>query len=107
MKAGELRGLIRKTKGNPTIILSPPPGATDRWRLSVQKTSLLEELDRIFPGGKAVETNLEFNAETGILSCPIFSEQERLAQENTERAVVEEDDDIILEDDDEFDLDDL
>lgn len=64
MKLGELRGAIRKTKGNPFITMS-----IDGKPLSLylQKTPLLEELDRVFPGGKAVETGLEFDPETAYL----------------------------------------
>lgn len=75
MKLGELRGLIRKTSGNPIITLVAPPGAIDSWKLAVQKTPLLEELNRIYPGGKGVETDLEFNPETGVLWCPKFNEK--------------------------------
>ncbi|NSZ73925.1 hypothetical protein G6L74_09250 [Agrobacterium tumefaciens] len=64
MKLGELRGAIRKTKGSPFTIVAI--GGED-ITLVLQKTPLLEELDRVFPGGKAVETGLTFDAATGKL----------------------------------------
>ncbi len=67
MKLGELRGLIRKTKGNPWFDCFPFPGTENGIRFYLQKTPLLEELDRAYPGGKAVEVPLEFDVETGQL----------------------------------------
>lgn len=65
MKLGELRSAIRKTKGNP-IVKVPLVGGTI-FTLTLQKTPLLEELERAYPGGKAVETGLSFVEETGLL----------------------------------------
>jgi hypothetical protein len=67
MKLGELRGAIRKTKGNPWFDCYPFPGTDKTFRFYLQKTPLLEELDKAYPGGKAVETQLSFDAETGQL----------------------------------------
>lgn len=64
MKLGELRGAIRKTKGSPFTIVTIGGEAIT---LVLQKTPLLEELDRVFPGGKAAETGLTFDAATGKL----------------------------------------
>ncbi|EGL63602.1 hypothetical protein AGRO_3671 [Agrobacterium sp. ATCC 31749] len=64
MKLGELRGAIRKTKGSPFTIVTIGGEAVT---LVLQKTPLLEELDRVFPGGKAAETGLTFDAATGKL----------------------------------------
>lgn len=64
MKLGELRGVIRKTKGSPFTIVTIGGEAVT---LVLQKTPLLEELDRVFPGGKAAETGLTFDAATGKL----------------------------------------
>lgn len=64
MKLGELRGAIRKTKGSPFTIVTIGGEAIT---LVLQKTPLLEELDRVFPGGKAAETGLMFDAATGKL----------------------------------------
>ena len=64
MKLGELRGAIRKTKGNPFTIVTIGGEAVT---LVLQKTPLLDELDRVFPGGKAAETGLTFDAATGKL----------------------------------------
>lgn len=64
MKLGELRGAIRKTKGSPFTIVTIGGEAVT---LVLQKTPLLEELDRVFPGGKAAETGLTFDATTGKL----------------------------------------
>ena len=70
MKLGELRKSIREFKGNPTMTLLAPPGAKRNMNLVVQKTVLMEELGHIFPDGKAAETEMEFNSETGVISCP-------------------------------------
>lgn len=67
MKLGELRGLIRKTKGNPWFDCFPFPGTENGIRFHLQKTPLLEELDRAYPGGKSVEVPIEFDVETGQL----------------------------------------
>lgn len=64
MKLGELRGAIRKTKGSPFTIVTIGGEAVT---LVLQKTPLLEELDRVFPGGKATETGLTFDAADGKL----------------------------------------
>ncbi|RWP29883.1 hypothetical protein [Mesorhizobium sp.] len=74
MKLGELRGAIRKTKGNPFVNVFPFPGTDKGFRLFLQKTPLLEELERVYPGGKAVETGLEFNVETGMLKSTAYDE---------------------------------
>ena len=66
MKLGNLKAAIRATKGNPIIetrLFSNGPMLS----LALQKTALLEELDRAYPGGKAVETDLVFNEKTCIL----------------------------------------
>lgn len=67
MKLGELRGAIRKTKGAPFMDAFPFPGTENGFRFVLQKTPLLEELERAYPGGKATETGLTFNVETGHL----------------------------------------
>ena len=67
MKLGNLKAAIRATKGNPIIetrLFSDGPMLS----LALQKTALLEELDRAYPGGKAVETDLVFDEKTCILS---------------------------------------
>ena len=66
MKLGNLKAAIRATKGNPIIetrLFSDGPMLS----LALQKTALLEELDRAYPGGKAVETDLVFDEKTGVL----------------------------------------
>ena len=68
MKLGNLKAAIRATKGNPIIetrLFSDGPILS----LALQKTALLEELDRAYPGGKAVETDLNFDEKTGILGA--------------------------------------
>ena len=67
MRLGNLKAAIRATKGNPIIetrLFSDGPMLS----LALQKTALLEELDRAYPGGKAVETDLVFDEKTGVLS---------------------------------------
>ncbi|MER9833418.1 hypothetical protein NKJ28_00375 [Mesorhizobium sp. M0145] len=81
MRLGELRGLIRKTKGSPYVNVYPFPGTDKGFRLVLQKTPLLEELERVYPGGKAVETGLEFNVETGMLKSTAYDEQMGLTSE--------------------------
>ncbi|PBB41778.1 hypothetical protein CK222_21735 [Mesorhizobium sp. WSM3866] len=67
MKLGELRAAIRKTKGNPWFDCYPFPGTDKTFRFYLQKTPLLEELEKAYPGGKGAETQLSFDAETGQL----------------------------------------
>lgn len=69
MRLGELRGAIRKTKGNPIVRVPLADGRV--MTLSLQKTPLLEELERLFPGGKGTETPFEFHEASGVLSLPI------------------------------------
>ena len=67
MKLGNLKAAIRATKGNPIIetrLFTDGPTLS----LALQKTALLEELDRAYPGGKAVETDLTFDEKTCVLS---------------------------------------
>jgi hypothetical protein len=65
MKLGELRGAIRKLKGH--VYFTTDLGL----RFVLQKTPLLEDLERHFPGGKAVETGISFDADTGCLTLPV------------------------------------
>lgn len=81
MKLGELRGAIRKFKGNPIINLFPVANSDLGMKVSIQKTSLLEELERVYPGGKSVETGLAFNSATGVLSNPEVDAAEGLTSE--------------------------
>lgn len=74
MKLGELRAAIRKTKETPFVNIYPFPGTDKGFRFALQKTPLLAELERVYPGGKAVETGLEFIVETGKLCCPTYDE---------------------------------
>lgn len=115
MKLGELRGAIRKTKGNPIITLAAPPGAIGSWKLAVQKTPLLEELERIYPGGKGVETDLEFNPDTCVLWCPKFDEATGMplqgativstnAPSDDEELSLDDDEIVLGDDDDDIDL---
>lgn len=65
MLLGNLRGQIRKTKGNPTIttVIAGKP-----MTLGLVKGILLEELERAFPGGKSEETGIEFDEENNVLT---------------------------------------
>lgn len=67
MKLGELRAAIRKTKGAVTIELSPTPNTDLRMNLSLQKTTLLEELERVYGGKKSTETGMQFDPSTGFI----------------------------------------
>lgn len=64
MKLGELKALIRKTKGNPSI--NVVFGAR-QMNFQIMKGPLLDQLDAAFPGGKAVETHLRFDEDSNIL----------------------------------------
>ena len=124
MKLGELRGMIRKTKGAP-LIITTLGGVT--MTLSLMKTPLLEELERAFPGGKAAETNLNFDEATGVISdgsTPLtIARHIDLGEDATSEDVanafaglrsgstaftptMDLDDDLDLDADDELDLDD-
>lgn len=90
MKLGELRSAIRKTKGNP-IVKVPLVGGTI-FTLYLQKTPLVEELERAYPGGKGVETGLSFVEETGLLrgtggppETPAASEEIELTEDDSEQ----------------------
>lgn len=58
MKLGELKANIRKTKGSPLLSIALTPGAVGT--VALLKSPLLEALDAMYPGGKAVETGLVF-----------------------------------------------
>ncbi|UVK46789.1 hypothetical protein BPNPMPFG_002499 [Mesorhizobium sp. AR07] len=107
MKLGELRGAIRKTKGNPFINVFPFPNTDQGFRMFLQKTPLLEELERVYPGGKAVETGLDFNVESGLLKSVAYNEYMGLTTEQkaaafegaaTNQAAAPADDDDLLGD---------
>ena len=68
MKLGELRGAIRKSKGNPFVRVTLAPGIPE-LSLVLQKNPLYEALDMAFPDGKGQETGLTFNPENGLLSA--------------------------------------
>lgn len=127
MKLGELRGAIRKFKGNPIVNLYPIPSSNMGMKVALQKTPLLAELERVYPGGKSVETGFVFNESTGVLSCPERDAHEGLTQDqkteafagselSTEPALDLPDADVIngedtfnenlIDDDDDIDLDD-
>ncbi|WP_191569172.1 hypothetical protein [Paracoccus yeei] len=55
MQLGNLRGAIRKAKGNPVVTVN---FAGQPMRFVLMKGPVLEELERAFPGGKAVETGI-------------------------------------------------
>ncbi|MER9524060.1 hypothetical protein NKI96_10790 [Mesorhizobium sp. M0292] len=74
MKLGELRAAIRKTKETPFVNIYPFPGTDKGFRFALQKTPLLAELERVYPGGKAIETGLDFNVDTGKLCCPTYDD---------------------------------
>lgn len=85
MKLGELRAAIRKTKGNPHINIYPWPGTDKGLRIVAQKTELLKELERVYPGGKSTETGMEFVENTGMLRCVDYDKSVGLT--DTEKAV--------------------
>lgn len=85
MKLGNLKAAIRATKGNPIIetrLFADGPMLS----LALQKTALLEELDRAYPGGKAVETDLVFDEKTGILhpTSDAVAERPVVSEETTD-----------------------
>ena len=68
MKLGELRAAIRKSKAAPSIQASI--GGSAVMLLLLQKGAILDALEMAFPGGKAVETGLEFDDASGLISGP-------------------------------------
>ncbi|TIW02783.1 MAG: hypothetical protein E5V77_05120, partial [Mesorhizobium sp.] len=54
MKLGELRAAIRKSKETPYVNIFPFLGTEKGITLHLQKTPLLAELERVYPGGKGV-----------------------------------------------------
>ena len=72
MKLGELRGAIRKSKGNPFVRTTLVPGGPE-LSLVLQKNPLYESLEMAFPEGKGQETGLTFNPDNGLLSAEAVS----------------------------------
>lgn len=70
MKLGELRGAIRKSKGNPFVRVQIGPNIPE-ISLVLQKSPLYESLEMAFPNGKGQETGLTFNEESGQLSSEV------------------------------------
>lgn len=66
MKLGELRGIIRKTKGNPSIKITMG-NATSAMTLPLQKVPLLDALGEAFNNAGTAETGIEFDERTGLL----------------------------------------
>lgn len=104
MKLGELRAAIRKTKETPYVNIYPFPGTDKGMRFALQKTPLLAELERVYPGGKAVETGLDFNIDTGKLCCPTYeeyvgasTEEKAVAFEGSTVQGAADDDDCLLD----------
>lgn len=105
MKLGELRAAIRKTKETPFVNIYPFPGTDKGFRFALQKTPLLAELEVVYPGGKAVETHLEFDVATGKLFCPTYESYMGTTKEETAMAfegstvqpgsAADEDDDLL------------
>ncbi|PTX49084.1 hypothetical protein IQ03_02441 [Gemmobacter caeni] len=60
MKLGELKAHIRSMDGNPKVYMNY--GGPARGLVTVQKKSLLETLDVMFPTGKTTETGLMIDA---------------------------------------------
>lgn len=105
MKLGELKAAIRKTKGNPHLNIYPVRGTDKGLRVVCQKTELLAEMDRLFPGGKSTETGWEFVESTGCLRNADYDRQVGLSDEqkaaafNAEQSTIpSHDDDLLLDD---------
>ena len=56
MKLGNLKSMIRSTKGSPVLQIELSPGSA--VTVALMKGPLLVALDEAFPGGKAVETGM-------------------------------------------------
>jgi hypothetical protein len=65
MKLGSLKAAIRDLKVAPKVVIGLGDAVVDIY---AQKAPLLTELDRAFPGGKAVETGLQLD-ENGYLTA--------------------------------------
>lgn len=59
MKLGALKSAIRDNEGAPRAWMNMP-GADCAVDVALVKTVLLERLDEAYPGGRSVETGLEF-----------------------------------------------
>lgn len=64
MRLGELKAAIRKTKGNPQMVVNL---GGQNITVGLMKTPLLDALDGAFPAGKTTETGITFDTETGLL----------------------------------------
>ncbi|RWX70466.1 hypothetical protein EN780_03465 [Mesorhizobium sp. M4B.F.Ca.ET.089.01.1.1] len=102
MKLGELRAAIRKSKETPYVNIFPFPGTDKGFCFHLQKTPLLAELERVYPGGKGVETGLEFDGATGKLHSPSYQEasgtsdaDRAAAFEGVQRGAIKADDDLL------------
>lgn len=56
MKLGNLKSMIRSTKGSPVLQIELSPGTA--VTVALMKGPLLVALDEAFPGGKATETSM-------------------------------------------------
>ena len=66
MKLGELKSAIRTRKGNPSVVVALVTGA-EKIAVTVQKASILEPIDAVFPGGLSAQTGLWLNDEAQII----------------------------------------
>lgn len=83
MKLGQLKAAIRASKGNPPSVVASLTLGGPLLTLALQKTALLEELDRAYPGGKAVETGLQFSEKTGILEAEFDAVADAVGETST------------------------
>lgn len=65
MKLGELKAHIRSMEGNPKVFMNY--GGQARGLVIVQKKSLLETLDTMFPTGKVTETGLTVDHDNRLI----------------------------------------
>lgn len=100
MKLSELRGAIRKMKGNPSIIVELTPGKP--MTLVLQKTPTLETLGSVY-ASESGDIGLTLDEATGIISGPLSPVLDDCPDLDEAMAPVpefEDGEDVIMDDED-------
>lgn len=98
-----IRGMIRKTSGNPSIVVDAGNGVP--MTLALQKTPFLEELGRVFDNERTAETGLSFDPSNNMLTVDgyvggrsageLVDEDEPMSPEELTDLDDEDDDDLL------------
>lgn len=102
MELGKLKAQLREKGFNARIPMVVPGSNRIIW-VVVQKASLMEELDKVFPT-KVSETGLAFNGENLSPAKAAIASPEPVAVKPAPKAVVADDEDDLLGGSDEDDL---